>query len=97
MYHVVFATKHREMTINPLYKEELYRFIWSVITNHCCKLLRIGGMANHLHILLDLNPNESLIEYIKTQEAHHRVHTFESEMQSFAVCNDIPYHPNDLL
>ena len=140
LYHVVFATKHREMTINSLYKEDLYRFIWSVITAHGCRLLRIGGVANHLHILLELHPNVSLsnlvrgiksqssswlkstgrhpqfngwaseyyaatlsfdskdavIEYIKAQEAHHGAHTFDSEMQSFAICNDISYHSNDL-
>ena len=55
LYHIVFCTKRREMTISESSQEDLYRFIWSVIKENNCKLLRIGGIENHVHILLELN------------------------------------------
>ena len=105
------------MTIPLQYKEDLYRFLWKEIKEKNCKLLRIGGIQNHIHLLIELHPATALsvlvrdlksrssgwmrkdsrfcnfrgwaseyfaatisyehkdrvIEYIKDQEAHHRV------------------------
>lgn len=59
-YHIVFCTKRREMTIPPQYKEDVYRFIWKIISENKCKLIRIGGIQNHIHIFLDLHPTVAL-------------------------------------
>ena len=55
--HFVFNTYCRRMTINPDNEEALYRFIWKFLSDKDCKLLRIGGIENHIHILTDINPN----------------------------------------
>lgn len=52
-YHIVFCTKSREMTIPLEYAEDVYRFIWRIITDSKRKLIRIGGIQNHIHILRD--------------------------------------------
>ncbi len=65
LYHIVFATKNREMTLSPNHIEELYRFIWSVITESNSSLYRIGGIANHIHILLKLNPTVALSTLVR--------------------------------
>ena len=49
-YHIVFGTKHRELTIAEAYCEELYKYIFGVIKNNNCKLYRINGMEDHIHI-----------------------------------------------
>ena len=54
--HFVFNTYCRRMTINPENEEALYRFIWKTLKNKDCYLLRIGGIANHIHIFVDINP-----------------------------------------
>ena len=59
-YHIVFCTKRREMTIPLAYKEDLYRFIWKEIKDLKCDLIRIGGIQNHVHILLNLHPTVAL-------------------------------------
>lgn len=64
-YHIVFCTKGREMTIPPTLKSELYRFIWSEIDKAGCTLIRIGGISNHLHLLLALHPSVSLSDLVK--------------------------------
>ena len=65
LYHIVFCTKRREKTLPQELREEVYRFIWSEIRNHNCKLIRIGGMANHIHMLVDLNPEEKLSAFVR--------------------------------
>ena len=64
-YQIVFATKNRQPTINPEYENELYKYIFGVINNKKCKLYRINGMADHIHILCDLHPSLSLSSYVK--------------------------------
>ena len=60
IYHIVINTKFRKMTITEQHKHELYRYITGIVKNRGCKLLQINGIANHIHILLDLSPAESL-------------------------------------
>ncbi len=64
-YHIVFGTKDREETITEAHSEELYKYIWGVIKNNKCKLYRINGMEDHLHIFSDLHPSVTLADYIK--------------------------------
>jgi len=64
-YHIVFGTKNRETTITDAHCTELYKYIWGIINNNKCKLYRINGMEDHIHILSDLNPTICLSDYIK--------------------------------
>lgn len=59
-YHIVFCTKYREMTINPIYEEDLYRFITHQVKSMRSDMLRIGGIANHIHMLINLSPTIAL-------------------------------------
>ena len=69
LYHIVFCTKSRCMTIPKTKLEDLYRFIWAEIRERKCKLIRIGGIGNHVHMLIDLNPTVALSELIKAIKA----------------------------
>ena len=60
LHHIIINTKNRSMTINAEHREDMYRFITSIIKRNKCVLYRIGGIENHIHILLDLNPTVSL-------------------------------------
>ena len=64
-YHIVFGTKKREATITEAHSEELYKYIWGVIKNNNCKLYRINGMEDHIHIFSDLHPSVARADYIK--------------------------------
>ncbi len=59
-YHIVFCTKHRQPTIPLDHMEDVYRFIWKQLENAKCTLLRIGGIQNHVHMLIELHPSISL-------------------------------------
>lgn len=53
------------MTIPLQFREDLYRFIWRKTTDLNSKLIRIGGIQNHIHMLVDLHPSISLSEFMK--------------------------------
>lgn len=65
IYHIVFGTKHRQRTINEKNETELYKYIWGILNNKKCKLYRINGMPDHIHILCDLHPMVNLSSLIK--------------------------------
>ncbi len=65
LYHIVFCTKYREMTLTDSYLEDVYRFIWSEVKKQKCTLLRIGGIANHVHMLVELNPTTALASFMR--------------------------------
>jgi len=64
-YQIVFATKHREPTINEKNESELYKYIWGIIKNKKCQLHRINGMPDHIHIFCDLHPSINLSDLVK--------------------------------
>jgi putative transposase len=64
-YHIVFGTKSRRQTITKEYDEELYKYIYGIIKNKRCKLYRINGIEDHIHIMSDLHPSICLSDYVK--------------------------------
>jgi REP element-mobilizing transposase RayT len=124
LYHIIFCTQDRKPTITEEYKTELYAYIFGIIKEKNCKLIRINGIANHIHMLVDIRPTiplsvfvqeikrsssswlqksplfphfkkwgheycafskstndkTNVVNYIKNQEAHHKVKTFDDEI-----------------
>ncbi|MCP9753869.1 IS200/IS605 family transposase [Lacihabitans sp. CCS-44] len=64
-YQIVFGTKHQKSTISNDYCEELYKYIWGLISAKKCKLYRINGVEDHIHIFCDLHPSIALADLIK--------------------------------
>lgn len=65
LYQIVFATKNREQTIPESHCTELYKYIWGVVDANKCKLYRINGVSDHIHIACDLHPTVALASLIK--------------------------------
>ena len=65
IYQIVFGTKNHLLTINEANCEELYKYIWGIIKHKDCKLFRINGIENHIHIASDLHPSIALANYVK--------------------------------
>ena len=64
-YQIVFGTKNRKPTIDKASDEELYKYISGIIKNKKCKLYRINGIEDHIHIMSDLHPTVTLSDYVK--------------------------------
>ena len=65
LVHIVFSTKHRHQTIPLLHKRDLYKYLHGIISNEKCHTLRINGMTDHVHILIDLHPSVALAHLVK--------------------------------
>lgn len=67
---VVFAVHGRESLIAEEWKEELYKYIAGIVRNHEQKLIAIGGVADHIHILLGIKPSIALSDLVKEIKAN---------------------------
>jgi REP element-mobilizing transposase RayT len=64
-YHIIINTKGRKMTITNAEKTKLYYYMLGITRNLGCKLIRINGIPNHIHLLVDLSPTISLSKYMQ--------------------------------
>ena len=62
LHHFVFSTYKRRMTISQNHETDLYRYIWHLLSVRNCKLIRIGGIENHIHIFVDIHPAVAVAE-----------------------------------
>ncbi|MDE5749609.1 MAG: transposase [Duncaniella sp.] len=60
----MFTTKNRISSLPLPLLDDVYRFIWNLLKENNCNLLRIGGISNHIHLLIDLHPSVSLATLI---------------------------------
>jgi len=65
LYHLNFHTKNSLKVLNYSNNDELFRYMWGIIKNKNCKLYRINGVEDHIHILFDLHPSVALADLVK--------------------------------
>ncbi|MDB4384608.1 IS200/IS605 family transposase [Opitutaceae bacterium] len=59
-YHVVFTTKRREPWLDEDVCRRLWPYLGGIARENGMKALEIGGVADHIHLLLVLPPNLAL-------------------------------------
>ena len=64
-FHIVFATKHRSPWIDAELARELYPFLGAIVRDQRGSLLAIGGMPDHVHLVVDLPPSTSVASVVK--------------------------------
>lgn len=65
LYHIVFRTKCSLNTIPESHERDLYAYILGFVNNKNAVLYRIGGMPNHIHMLVDLPPMLSVASFMQ--------------------------------
>lgn len=60
LYHIVFGTHKHVPSISDEFRKDLYMMILGIIKNYKAKgqssrLIRIGGIEDHVHLLIDLH------------------------------------------
>ncbi len=53
-YHCVFSTKERRPLMLPPLRDRLWPFIGGIARQNQMKAIQIGGMPDHIHILLSM-------------------------------------------
>lgn len=68
--HVVFSVKGRQNLIAKTWKDELHKYICGIVSGKEQKVYAIGGVADHIHILLSIKPNISLSDLVRDIKAN---------------------------
>ncbi|CAN5142371.1 IS200/IS605 family transposase [soil metagenome] len=76
--HLVFAVQNRKTLIKSEWKKELYKYITGIVQTRGHKLIIINGMPDHIHILVGLNPKESISDLVKNIKADSNLYIKES-------------------
>ena len=53
--HIVLSTAHREAVLAEDWQEELFQVLGGTSTNTGCSSLTVGGVADHVHMLIQLS------------------------------------------
>jgi putative transposase len=62
---IVFVVKYRKFMIQNDWKNELYKYMTTIIQKHGHKMLAINGIPDHIHILIGMRPTQSISELMK--------------------------------
>jgi len=65
LYQLTFHTKNSEKVLKNSGNDELFKYIWGVMKNKNCKLYRINGVEDHVHIVCDLHPSIAMANLVK--------------------------------
>jgi len=63
--HIIFSTKNREPWITQEHQERLWPYLGGIARQNQLKPLVIGGMEDHIHLLLGLPPTASVSDALK--------------------------------
>jgi REP element-mobilizing transposase RayT len=63
-YHVVFGTRGAIPALCKNRREDLFRYVWGVVETRGSHLYRIGGVDDHIHLLIGLNPTLALADLV---------------------------------
>jgi putative transposase len=64
-FHCVFSTKERRNLITPTLRERLWPFLGGIARQNKMKAIEIGGMEDHVHILLSLPSTLSIAKALQ--------------------------------
>jgi putative transposase len=63
--HIIFSTKNRQPFLRPkTVQEEIYAYLAGILRNLGCDPIKIGGSADHVHILSSLSRTITLADLI---------------------------------
>ena len=69
-YHFVFGTKFRRRSIGQDVAEPLYEYIGGTIRNRKGRLIQIGGVEDHLHLLVGMPPTITVSHTVRDIKAN---------------------------
>ena len=64
-YHCIWSTKNREPMIRPDIEERIWAIIAETGSRHGINVVKVGGIENHVHALIDIPKTLSVSESMK--------------------------------
>ena len=86
LFHCVFATKGREPVLTPEVRERLWPYLGGIARENSIKALAIGGVADHVHLLLSLPATMALSKGMQLLKGNSSkwIHETYPKLRSFA-------------
>ncbi len=86
LHHCVFAAKGREPVLVPEIRERLWPYLGGVARENGMKALVIGGVADHVHVLLSLPATMSIAKAMQLLKGNSSkwIHETFPKLASFA-------------
>lgn len=66
----MFGTKRREPTITEDFRDRLYEYIGGITRNEKATLVAIGGVSDHVHLLVLLPPTVCIADFARVVKAN---------------------------
>jgi putative transposase len=63
--HLVFSTKNRDRRITPEIESKVWSYMGGICKSHGIKPIHIGGVEDHLHLLIGLPPTIALSQCMR--------------------------------
>jgi putative transposase len=67
---IVFAVKRRQNLIQKKWKDELHKYICGIVNGKGQKVYAIGGVEDHIHILVSIKPNIAISDLVRDIKAN---------------------------
>ncbi len=95
-FHCVFSTKERRPLITPALRERLFPYLGGIARENYMKAVEIGGVEDHVHILISLPPTISLAKamqlikggsskWVHDTFPEHRLFGWQEKYSAFSV------------
>ena len=65
LMHVIFSTKNRMKLIADDWQAELFAYIGGAVHEHKASLLEVGGIEDHVHLLLRVHPSYAIADTVR--------------------------------
>jgi putative transposase len=82
LLHVVFSTKRREAMITPEIQARLYDYMGGIVREEKGIVYAIGGMPDHVHILLRWRTDGTIADLMRTVKARSSVWVHKTYQRS---------------
>ncbi len=82
-FHLVFSVKNRDALIRREWKDELERYITGIVQNNNHKMLAIGTMADHVHMLIGYNVNQLIPDLVEDIQIYSNKLIKEKKLSKF--------------
>ncbi len=69
-YHLVFGTKHRRRLLAASIRPRVFEYLGGVIRSEGGSLTEIGGIEDHVHLLVKLKPTHVLADVVRGLKAN---------------------------
>jgi|SRR5216684_2833359 len=70
LFHVVFSTSERKPLISPPMQKKLWPYMGGIVRECKMKALAVGGVADHVHLLLSLPSTMAIAKAVQIVKAN---------------------------